>query len=152
MESPFANVRAGAVAELAGILAGADAGLAVAARMALEQLAEDDSKRVSESAARALAGNRSASQPVPVTLEPSGADAEPVQPAAPAPPPPPPPPDRTQSTTSLVAMTLARASRRQDGLAFVGAALLVLGYFMKAGWATERKNRNKAEKARAGKD
>jgi hypothetical protein len=135
MESPFANVRAGAVAELVGILAGADAGLAVAARIALEQLADDDSKRVSEAATRALAGNRSASQPVPVVLDPTSTEEVHEQPPTPAQPRPS-PSERTQSTTSLVAMSLARASRRQDALVFLGAALLVFGYFRKAGWET----------------
>ena len=131
MESPFANVRAGAAEELAGLYAGADAGLAAAARIALEELVDDDSKRVSEAAAQALAADRSASQPVPVLLEPTGGGAVEEQRPAPAPPRPP-PSDRTSSTTSLVAMTLARASRWQDWLALVGAALLVFGYFRAA--------------------
>jgi hypothetical protein len=135
MESPFANVRAGAAEELAGLLAGTDVGLAAAARIALEELVDDDSKRVSEAAAQALAADRSASQPVAVVLDPTGT--EEVREQRPAPTPPrPPPSERTQSTTSLVAMTLARASRRQDGLALVGAALLVFGYFTAAGWTT----------------
>ena len=59
MESPFANVRAGAVEELARLVGGADARLAAAARRALEALGDDDSKRVTEAAARAL-GRRAA--------------------------------------------------------------------------------------------
>ena len=66
MDSPFANVRAGAVEELAHLVAGANVGLATAARGALEMLAEDDSKRVSEAAGRALAGEAAAPRPAPV--------------------------------------------------------------------------------------
>jgi hypothetical protein len=55
IQSPFAYVRAGAVEELAGFLRGADAALAGPAREALERLTEDDSRRVSDAAVRALA-------------------------------------------------------------------------------------------------
>ena len=55
MESPFANVRAGAAEELACLVAAPTPACCRAARIALEKLADDDSKRVSEAAARALA-------------------------------------------------------------------------------------------------
>jgi formylglycine-generating enzyme required for sulfatase activity len=58
LESPFAGVRLGAVEELASILQSRDVRLAEAAAKALHTCADDDSKRVSESAARALAGER----------------------------------------------------------------------------------------------
>jgi hypothetical protein len=136
MESPFANVRAGAVEELAHLLAGTHAGFAEAARIALEALAEDDSKRVSEAAERALGV-----EPPELTVAP----APPLSPApvvelAPRPQQPrsrPAPPARRRSTSaSRLAVLAARAARRQDALALVGAAVLVLAYFRSAGWAT----------------
>lgn len=123
LESPFANVRAGAVAELASLLGGADARLAAAARIALEGLGQDDSKRVSETAAQALAGQLVA---------------EPVEVAAIATPPISRSPTsgrrRSSSTASQVAVKLARAARWKDGFALGGAALIVLGYFRRASW------------------
>jgi hypothetical protein len=69
LESPFSGVREGAVRELARLLTGSQPALAQAAREALQTLAEDDSRRVSEAARAALAGFRSA-EPV----EPADAD------------------------------------------------------------------------------
>jgi hypothetical protein len=63
-QSPFAHVRAGAVEELAALVRGPDTGLAAAARDALRALTDDDSRRVSERAAEALA------EPLPVELAP----------------------------------------------------------------------------------
>jgi ABC-type branched-subunit amino acid transport system substrate-binding protein len=54
IESPLAGVRAGAVQELAGVLRGSHAGMALAARLALEQLTEDDSRAVAAAAAAVL--------------------------------------------------------------------------------------------------
>jgi hypothetical protein len=51
---PLANVRAGAVAELARLGQGKHAGLAIAAKLALERLAHDDSRTVATAAAAAL--------------------------------------------------------------------------------------------------
>src|SRR4051794_2226797 len=51
---PLANVRAGAVEELARLGRGKHAGLAIAAKLALERLADDDSRTVSTAAAAAL--------------------------------------------------------------------------------------------------
>src|SRR4029453_11616174 len=48
--SPFAAVRAAAVQELARLLQSRHAGLALAARLTLEQLSEDDSRTVSAAA------------------------------------------------------------------------------------------------------
>ena len=53
-ESPQAEIRAGAAQELARMLHGRHAGLALAARLALERLAEDDSRAVAAAAAAAL--------------------------------------------------------------------------------------------------
>ena len=60
IDSPFAAVRAAAVQELAQLLAGRHAGLALAARLALERLTEDDSRTVAAAATAAL---RSPTQP-----------------------------------------------------------------------------------------
>jgi hypothetical protein len=61
IESPLAGVRAGAVQELAGILRGSHAGMALAARLALEQLTDDDSRAVAAAATAAV----SAPAPMP---------------------------------------------------------------------------------------
>ena len=53
-ESPQAEIRAGAAQEPARMLHGRHAGLALAARLALERLAEDDSRAVAAAAAAAL--------------------------------------------------------------------------------------------------
>ena len=67
IDSPFAAVRAAAVQELAQLLHGRHAGLALAARLALERLTEDDSRTV---AAAATASLRSPAQrPAPPRLE-----------------------------------------------------------------------------------
>ena len=52
--SPFAAVRAAAVQELARLLAGPHAGLALAARLALERLTDDDSRTVATAATAEL--------------------------------------------------------------------------------------------------
>ena len=77
IDSPLAGVRAGAVQELAAVLRGRHAGMALAARLALEQLTEDDSRAVAAAAAAALGV-----QPLPV-------------------PPRPPPPELTLSDTVI---------------------------------------------------
>lgn len=55
LDNPLARVRAGAVEELEHLLHGRHAGLALAARAALEGLANDDSRMVAAAAAAALA-------------------------------------------------------------------------------------------------
>jgi len=72
LASPLAGVREGVARELARLLESGHKGLVLAARNALSQLAADDSRRVSEAAAAALAGHAS-EQPV-------------ARPAPPAPP------------------------------------------------------------------
>ncbi|TCO33100.1 caspase domain-containing protein [Kribbella steppae] len=57
IDSPLAGVRAGAVGELARLLSGRHQGLALAARQALETLADDDSRTVAASASAVLAGS-----------------------------------------------------------------------------------------------
>ena len=53
IDSPFAGVRAGAVSELARLLRSRHAGLALAARLTLERLTDDDSRMVSAAASAA---------------------------------------------------------------------------------------------------
>jgi outer membrane protein assembly factor BamB len=67
IDSPLAGVRAGAVQELAAALRGSHAGMALAARLALEQLVNDDSRAVAAAATAALAEPAAAppSEPVP---------------------------------------------------------------------------------------
>ena len=126
MESPFAHVRAGAVEELALLLGGAHAGFRSAAQLALESLAEDDSKRVSEAAVRALG-----LETAPPAIERAQPAAEPRATPAPR------APARRHSTSaSQLAVLAARATRWQDTLALAGAALLVLAYMRPAGWDT----------------
>jgi len=54
IDHPLAGIRAGAVQELARLLEGRHAGLALAARRALERLAHDDSRAVAAAATAAL--------------------------------------------------------------------------------------------------
>jgi Penicillin binding protein A dimerisation domain/Penicillin binding protein transpeptidase domain/Caspase domain len=63
IESPLAGIRSGAVQELTGLLRGRHAGMALAARMALEQLTDDDSRTVAAAAIAALRGPASATSP-----------------------------------------------------------------------------------------
>jgi hypothetical protein len=56
--SPLATVRAAAVQELARLLSGAHAGLALAAQLALEQLTHDDSRTVAAAATAVLTGQQ----------------------------------------------------------------------------------------------
>lgn len=63
IDHPLAGVRAGAVNELVALLGGRHAGLALAARMALEHLAEDDSRTVAAAATAALEGVDTNEQP-----------------------------------------------------------------------------------------
>ena len=63
MESRVAGIRAGAVQELTGLLRGRHAGMALAARLALEQLTHDDSRTVATAATAALGGPASVASP-----------------------------------------------------------------------------------------
>ena len=73
IESPFAEVREGAVRALERLLHGSDKGLALAAQEALTRLADDDSRTVSAAAARALGVS-----PVAVPAKPSPAPPPPI--------------------------------------------------------------------------
>ncbi len=55
LESPFTGVRQGAVQDLQRLLSGSDRGMALSARLALEQLSKDDSRNVSTAAQAVLA-------------------------------------------------------------------------------------------------
>ncbi|MFG1812391.1 caspase domain-containing protein [Kribbella sp. NPDC049174] len=67
IDHPSAAVRVGAVPDLVGLLQGRNAGLALAARVVLERLADDDSRSVAAAASAALsaADSGSRSQPIP---------------------------------------------------------------------------------------
>jgi hypothetical protein len=133
MESPFAHVRAGAVEELAGLSAGTNLGLALSARIALEKLLEDDSKRVSDAAARGLVQEAGAPPPVAVATPPAVAETPPVdrpkraQPQSGEPP---------SSKRSRFAAALALAAGKQNTLALGGALLFIIAYFRSASWET----------------
>jgi uncharacterized RDD family membrane protein YckC len=78
IDHPLTAVRAGVVQELARLLHSRHAGLALAARLALERLAEDDSRRVSAAATAALGEQGTPAPPEPAPPEPA-----PPQPAPP---------------------------------------------------------------------
>jgi hypothetical protein len=88
VDSPFAGVRAGVVPELARLLRNRHAGLALAARLTLERLTQDDSRATSAAATAALQA-----QPPPPTTPPPPEHAQhpsttpaPPEPSAPEPP------------------------------------------------------------------
>jgi hypothetical protein len=87
IDHPLASVRAGGVQELSRLLESRHAGLALAGRLALEHLTEDDSRAVSAAATAALGTQ---AQPAP-TESPPPEPATPPQPAPPTPPRPAPP-------------------------------------------------------------
>ena len=97
-DSPFAGVRAGTVPELARLLRSRNAGLALAARLTLERLADDDSRATAATAAAALAAAAAAD---PAAPQPA---AEPAQPELVAEPPPAP---KVAATTTRAAATPA---------------------------------------------
>ena len=65
LESPISHVREGSVQALAELLQGHDESLALAARLALESLKDDDSRRVSLAAEATLTRADAASAPAP---------------------------------------------------------------------------------------
>jgi hypothetical protein len=74
-DSPFVEIRAGAVGELTRLLRSRHAGLALAARLTLQRLADDDSRKVSAAATAALSpgAEPAAIEPVSSRLAPSAA-------------------------------------------------------------------------------
>jgi uncharacterized caspase-like protein len=63
VNSPFAGIRAGAVPELARLLGSRHAGLALAARLTLERLVNDDSRATSAAAIAAIAAQAPVAEP-----------------------------------------------------------------------------------------
>ncbi|GIE94659.1 effector-associated constant component EACC1 [Paractinoplanes rishiriensis] len=155
IEHPLTGVRLGAVTELERLLRGRHAGTALAARLALDRLAEDDSRKVSAAAAAALG---SAAPPAPDAEAPSPRPAaEAAPPAAVVPPEPalrtpePVPPAEVAQPPAAVnippmsdaaspATTREPPARRvgvrlvpAQVLAALGGVLLVLGFGMRLG-------------------
>jgi hypothetical protein len=83
LDQPLGGIRLGAVHELERLLGGSHAGLALAARLTLERLGDDDSRAVAAAATAALAAHGG---------PPAPAVEQPLPPPAPSPPPPPPRP------------------------------------------------------------
>lgn len=65
IDSPLAGVREGAIKDLRHLLEGGDRGLALAASLALQELAADDSRRVSSAAQAALDNLQTTPAPAP---------------------------------------------------------------------------------------
>jgi hypothetical protein len=87
IDHPLAAVRVGAVQELARRLGGRHAGLALAAKAALDRLADDDSRMVAAAAATVLQTAQTADTPqssapigVPASADPQSSTAEPTPP------------------------------------------------------------------------
>jgi Caspase domain len=121
VDSPFAGVREGAARELAQLLEGSNPGLAEAARLALESLRGDDSRRVSELAVALLERREVVAPPPP-----------PQRPESP-PPSPPPRPARSlepprQSSAEPPLGTPARAVADASTLAALAVAAGALIY------------------------
>jgi hypothetical protein len=118
IDSSLAGVRAGGVQELRHLLSGQHAGLALAARLALERLADDDSRAVAAAAAEAL------DQPIP-TARPVVAPAPSATPArAPAPAP-------VTASGGSGPGWWPPSSGRWGVIAAAAAAILLLGFL---GW------------------
>ncbi len=77
VDHPLAAVRAGAVQELARLLQSRHAGLALAGKLALERLTEDDSRAVSAAATAALGTQAQPAAPQPVPPKPVAPRLEP---------------------------------------------------------------------------
>jgi hypothetical protein len=131
-DHPLASVRAAAVQELERLLHGGHAGMALAARLRLERLADDDSRTVAAAAAAALDVEAPAAVLAP---------AEPVEPVEPAPPPTAPddtavavargapvaaPEAHTEKRTEERSGHRARLASRIAGLLALAGALLML--------------------------
>jgi hypothetical protein len=87
IDHPLAAVRAGAVQELVRLLESRHAGLALAGRVTLERLTEDDSRSVSAAATAALAAQAQPLPPEPLPPEPLPPEPLPPEPLPPEPPP-----------------------------------------------------------------
>ena len=69
IESPLAGIRVAAVQELVAVLHGNHAGMALAARLALDQLSEDNSRTVAAAATAALGAETPLRPPMPAQPE-----------------------------------------------------------------------------------
>ena len=117
VDSPLAGVRAGAVTELARLAAGQHAGLALAARLALGRLADDDSRTVAAAAAASLSGLAGVTPAQSPSTQPEGQsprDAAPAVTAAPE--------DSLRSPTPDGAVTGADPPARHDTVPVAGRA------------------------------
>ncbi|MEU8176897.1 caspase family protein [Microbispora hainanensis] len=81
IENPIARVRAGAVEELRRLLRSRHEGLALAARLALQELSDDDSRTVSTAAAEALTTGNAAAPAAPPASASSASAAQRPKPA-----------------------------------------------------------------------
>jgi uncharacterized RDD family membrane protein YckC len=102
IDHPLAAVRAGAVQELARLLESRHAGLALAGRLALERLTEDDSRAVSAAATAALGAQAQPVPPEPVPPEPVPPEPVPPEPVPPEPVPPEPVPPRLELSATVI--------------------------------------------------
>jgi hypothetical protein len=121
IDSPLAGVRAGAVDELARLLSGRHQGLALAARQALETLANDDSRTVVAAASAVLGG----SPPTGPTT--TGGASDPIRPSPTATTPPHQPGGTTPTTRSWRRWWPGTIRGRAIVAALAAAALLVGG-------------------------
>jgi hypothetical protein len=129
LENPIPSVRGGVIEDLARLFAGRDRRMAEAARLALTELLQDDSRRVQQAAEAALGGSE-APEPVAEEPEPEAEVVERPPPAA-APEPeaevaPPPPVASLDSAPVLAAPVEQRAPYRWPTLLTVGAGLGLL--------------------------
>ncbi|GIE37036.1 hypothetical protein Ait01nite_100810 [Actinoplanes italicus] len=135
IEHPLTGVRLGAVTELERLLRGRHAGTALAARLALDRLAEDDSRKVSAAATAAL-GSVALSEPVDAAPpdRPVVQAAPPAAVVVPEPEPEPGPSEPVPATTREPSALWAGAGLSPAKvLAAAGGVLLVLGFGMRLG-------------------
>ncbi|GID26130.1 caspase, EACC1-associated type [Paractinoplanes brasiliensis] len=114
---PISGVRAGAVQELARLAHGRHAGMALAAREALEHLSKDDSRTVSGAATAALTGEQSPPAPEPDTDAGSPPAADAKSAAGPESPP----------AAAEIAAANGWSSRRRTLLTAAAAVILIAG-------------------------
>ncbi|MFG1964827.1 caspase family protein [Nonomuraea sp. NPDC049028] len=156
LQNPIPTVRTAVVGELERLLRGAHAGLALAARMALRELADDGSRMVSAAAAQALAtagpGTTApperttqpaltaepepAAEPEPTATSPATAEPEPAAtsqapatPVEPSPPPQPASPTRQPVTLkpSAIAGSIGAMWRRRPRVVLLAGLAVVVG-------------------------
>jgi hypothetical protein len=85
IDHSLASVRTAGVHELERLLRGGHAGLAVAARLSLERLVDDDSRTVAAAASAALGARAEPAPPQTAPLDPTTSQVAPTKPAAPRP-------------------------------------------------------------------